>query len=324
MSTHFSAPITRSEIVIGALCLSISIFFLDAPAAAAQSETPPAIERIAPPSAGDKIFPLYSQPAQGPASTEDWGLLGGQRIVWNVTVPTLEAFLPPSGVATGAAVVIAPGGAFMLLSYDMEGVLVAKWLAEHGVAAFVLKYRLEASPHDPSAMMLALGRAVDKHRELSDRKLPSPQVSEDEPLAAADAAAAVRLVRSRAAQWGIDPRRVGFLGFSAGAVTATSVATAERPEDRPAFVGVIYGTLHRNLPSNPPPAFIATASDDPVLAYAAIPMFELWRAAGASAELHLYERGGHGFGLIPSGSTSDHWLDEFYWWMRSEKMLQSQ
>ena len=146
----------------------------------------------------------------------------------------------------------------------------------------------------------------------------------DEPLAAADATATVRLVRSRAAEWGIDPRRVGFLGFSAGAVTATNVATAEKPEDRPAFVGVIYGTLHRNLPSNPPPAFIATASDDPVLASAAIPMFELWRAAGVPAELHLYERGGHGFGLVPSGSTSDHWLDEFYWWIRSNKLLQSQ
>ena len=323
MSTHFSAPSARSVFAIGALCLSISMFLLDSPAVEAQSAAPPKIDRIAPPSAGDTTFPIYSQPGQGSGSTEDWGVLGGQRIVWNVTAPTLEAFLPASGNATGAAVVIAPGGGFMLLSYDMEGVLVAKWLAEHGIAAFVLKYRLEASPHDPSAMMLALGHAVDKHREWSDHKLPSPEVSEDEPLAAADAAAAVRLVRSRAAQWGIDPRRVGFVGFSAGAVTATNVATAEKPEDRPAFVGVIYGTLHRNVPSNAPPAFIATASDDPALAYATIPMFELWRAAGVPAELHLFERGGHGFGLIPSGSTSDHWLDEFYWWMRSDKMLQS-
>lgn len=324
MSRHFFASIERSAFVVGALCLSISMCFLGSPAAEARGQAPPRIERIAPPPAGDTIFPLYSQPAQGSASAEDWGVLGGQRIVWNVTVPTLEVFLPPSSTATSAAVIVAPGGGFMLLSYDMEGVLVAKWLAAHGIAAFVLKYRLEASPHDPSAMMLALTQVIEEHRKRSGQKVPSPEVSVDEPLAAADGAAAIRLVRSRAGQWGIDPQRVGFLGFSAGAVTATNVATAEKPEDRPAFVGVIYGTLHRNLPLNPPPAFIATASDDPDLAYAAIPMFELWRATGVPAELHLYERGGHGFGLIPSGSTSDHWLDEFYWWMRSNKMLQGQ
>ena len=135
--------------------------------------------------------------------------------------------------------------------------------------------------------------------------------------------AAVRLVRGRAAQFGIDPHRLGFLGFSAGAMTTTNVATSADPADRPDFIGVIYGALRHPVPHDAPPAFFATAADDPLLPNAPIPMFEAWKAAGRPAELHIFERGGHGFGMLPNGATSDHWIDEFLWWVEARGLLKS-
>jgi acetyl esterase/lipase len=112
-----------------------------------------------------------------------------------------------------------------------------------------------------------------------------------------------------------------MLGFSAGGILTANLATAADPASRPDFVGVIYGALRNPVPKDAPAAFIATAVDDPLLAKAAQPMFDAWRAANRPAELHLYERGGHGFGLVPKGSSSDHWFEEFVWWMEGRGLL---
>jgi acetyl esterase/lipase len=106
------------------------------------------------------------------------------------------------------------------------------------------------------------------------------------------------------------------VGFSAGGMTASNVATGD-PSGRPDFVGIIYGALHNPVPPDAPPAFIATSADDPLLKDAAVPMFQAWRAAGRPAELHLFEKGGHGYGMNVQGLTSDHWFDEFVWWIRA-------
>ncbi len=270
------------------------------------------------------VIPLH-RPGAAPAATppERTEKLMGELRVRNVSQPSLTVFAPEPGKANGAAVIVAPGGGFVMLSWESEGVLVAKRLAEQGVTAFVLKYRLAKTPEDPTAFLADFMRRMRAAGASATPGAP-PQVMqqplEDEPEAAADAADAIRLVRGRAGEWGVDPKRIGFLGFSAGGITAAHVATGAA-SGRPDFVGVIYGALRDPVPAGAPPAFIATAADDPLLKDAAIPMFEAWRKAGAPAELHLYERGGHGFGLTPKGTSSDHWFDEFLWWLQARGLL---
>lgn len=294
---------------------SLMVLALTASCAAAQTPPPPDGASIR----------LYDGPAPGspPAAAhpERVDVRDGMRVVRNVSDPSLTVFLPEAGKATGAAVVVAPGGGFLMLSYDSEGTLAARWLAEHGVAAFVLKYRVEQTPAEPIAFMPMLMSRMAKARPADGATMPAPFPTEA--WAAADAAAAVQLVRRRAAEWGVDPHRVGFLGFSAGAITATNIATTGRAADRPDFIGVIYGGLRNTVPSDAPPAFFATASDDPLLAKAAVPMLEAWQAAKRPAELHLYERGGHGFGMKPQGASSDHWMDEFFWWLQSRGLVKT-
>lgn len=267
--------------------------------------------------------PQIPVPVQGgspkAAAPERTEMLLGELRVRNVSQPSLTPFLPPPGKATGAAVIVAPGGGFMMLSWDSEGVAVAKRLAEAGVAAFVLKYRLDPTPDDTGAFTRQFMATMASVAKGGGGAATLPSFAAEVP-AAADAAEAVRLVRSRAAEWGIDPHRVGLVGFSAGGITASNVATGD-PSGRPDFVGIIYGALRKPVPPDAPPAFIATAADDPLLKNAAVPMFEAWRAAGRPAELHLYEKGGHGFGMVSKGSSSDHWFDEFVWWMQARGLL---
>jgi acetyl esterase/lipase len=281
---------------------------LSASAAAAATERP--------------VIPLYAEGAL-PTSTTPEGVVEveGERWVHNVSDPTLTVYLPPRGNRTGAAVIVAPGGAFQMLSWDNEGVRVAQRLAKSGVAAFVLKYRLAPSPADASGFKSFLEQLLARLEATS----PTPEVVTGpfptEALASEDAAAAVALVRHRAGEWGIEPNRIGFVGFSAGAITAANVAIGPR-SGRPDFVGIIYGRLRGKVPADAPPAFIATATDDPLVpATLAIATYSAWRAAGRPAELHLYEAGSHGFGMKLKGTTSDHWAEEFLWWMRARGAL---
>ena len=232
--------------------------------------------------------------------------------VTDVSDPTITVYRAEK--PNGAAVIVAPGGAFAILSFDNEGTAVGRWLADRGVAAFVLKYRLDPTPHDVAGFTAAMGArmgAAMKRMSQSGAPLEFP----GESLAQADGSAALRLVRARAADWKIDPKRVGFVGFSAGGMTAANVATAPDPLDRPDFVGVIYGASRSPPPADAPPAFFVVAADDPLLGDATVPMFTAWKAAHRPAELHVYERGGHGFGMMHNGFTSDHWIDEFFGWM---------
>jgi acetyl esterase/lipase len=135
-----------------------------------------------------------------------------------------------------------------------------------------------------------------------------------------DGARAVMIVRQRASEWGVDPHRVGFLGFSAGAFLATDLAIGDKGS-RPDFVGLIYGGLRTPVPADASPAFIAGAADDEYLPNDPVLLYAAWRQAGVAAELHIYERGGHGFDLTPKGKTSDHWFDEFVWWMQSRGLM---
>jgi acetyl esterase/lipase len=243
----------------------------------------------------------------------------GQTTLRNVTQPALYPVLPPAGKANGTALVIAPGGAFLSLSFDSEGLLVARRLAERGVTCFVLAYRLDPTPQDPAAFMQVVAKRFSmpaKRRTSID--IDSPAVAQ----AQEDGLAALRWVRAHAGDYGIDMKRIGMIGFSAGGKTTMNVATAYDAASRPDFIGVIYGAApERPVPKDAPPAFIALAADDGLLGHASVPIFEDWRAAGKSAELHVYAAGDHGFGMRRMGTTSDHWIEHFEQWMQASKLL---
>jgi acetyl esterase/lipase len=239
--------------------------------------------------------------------------------VWNVSQPSLTLFRPAAERANGTAVIVAPGGGFWFLSWENEGTRVAQRLAEAGFTAFVLRYRLDHMPDDAVGFKLESGKKLLALIVKGLNGGVQNEVFAGEEAAAADAAQAVRLVRKRAVEWGVDPKRVGFVGFSAGAITAANVATLD-PTGRPDFVGIIYGALHHPVPRDAPPAFIAVSADDQLMVGGAIPMFQAWQAAGRPAELHIFEKGGHGWGMSSKGLTSDHWFDEFGWWLRARGM----
>lgn len=244
---------------------------------------------------------------------EAWHSQYGSVFARNVTIATLTPFLPEKSKATGAAVIVAPGGGFRTLSMENEGWNVAKALAKRGIAAFVLKYRLNPTPADMPGFEASMRQMFSG----TARRPPAPQ---DSSVALApqiaDATAAFALVRSRAKEWNIDPTRVGMIGFSAGAMLTLSTALYGK-DVNPAFIGDIYGPLNAvKVPNDAPPLFIALAADDPFFANAGFGLIDSWKAAKRPVEFHLYEQGGHGFGMYPKETTSTGWYESFVAWMR--------
>lgn len=299
-------PVSRRKLAMMALGLSLPSPLL----AQAQAQTP----STALPGAHDpNAIPLLTQ-AKTP-DAEQWENFMDSRIVRNVTAPTLTPFLPDPAKANGAAVVVAPGGAFMMLSIDNEGYEVARWLAAHGIAAFVLKYRLKPTPRDTPAFMGQLAGLLNNAGKTSDN-LSTP------PEALADAKAAIRLVRQRAAAWHVDPHRVGLMGFSAGAMTTISTGLDPDTASRPNFIAPIYGPLSsRAVPADAPPMFTAMAMDDPIFSRSDLGFLTAYRAAGRPVEAHLYESGGHGFGMRKQGKSSDLWIEQFLAWAQDRSLL---
>lgn len=272
-------------------------------------------------SAAEKI-PLYTGP---PPGSESWSheenayfsTIFNTEVVTNVTEPSLTAFLLEKGPiqGIGTAVIIAPGGGFHALSINSEGNDVAAWLNEHGVAAFVLRYRLVPSGDD------AVAELINKSPEQSRADMAMVA-----PLAAADGLAALALVRSRAAEFRIDPERIGIMGFSAGGAVAVMAAFNYDASTRPAFVAPIYTSTgmveQRDVPEDAPPMFLVAASDDQLgLAADSVELYRKWLAAGKVVEMHLYAEGGHGFGMRKQQLPSDRWIERFGDWLQASGLL---
>lgn len=248
---------------------------------------------------------------------EQWMNTGPLQGVRNVINPTLTPILPDPAKATGAAVIVAPGGAFRFLSMDNEGWAVARWLADRGIAAFVLKYRTVATPRDEAGFGKSLQAIMSGPRR---DDVPLPATAE----AVEDGLAAVSLVRSRAAEWKVDPAKIGFVGFSAGAMTALGVGLAPDAAARPNFIAPIYPPMMaRSVPTGAPPMFLAIALDDPLFAAGgkALGLIDSWRQAKVPLEVHLYEMGGHGFGMRGVSAGSALWIDEFHAWLKDRKII---
>lgn len=273
---------------------------------------------------GGEIIALYPKGAVaslGVPETRNTLSETGETMIFNVSDPALELFRPETGRANGAAVIVGPGGGFVGLGYEEGGTAVARRLAQHGVTAFVLKYRTIRSPDNAMHM-------PDIHMKEMEAIMARAKIGEPvevprfagERHAVEDGARAMMIVRERATEWGIDPHRIGFLGFSSGGFLAADLAIGDKAS-RPDFVGLIYGGLRTPVPADAAPAFIAGAADDEFLPNDPVQLYTAWRRAGATAELHVYEHGGHGFDLRPKGTTSDHWFDEFVWWMQSRGLM---
>ncbi len=241
------------------------------------------------------------------------------EMIRNVADPTLHVYLPDPAKANGVGVIIAPGGGWRILAWRHEGVDLAHWLTERGYAAFVLRYRLLQTPPDPAAFaesMAAMARPVE---DLEKRNLlVEPAVLGGRALAAADGRRAVALVRERAAEWGVEPDRVGMIGFSAGAFLTADVALDPQGADQLLFAAPIYGggiDEGRAIPADAPPFFSAIANDDRGLIKYLMGLYTAWSKARRPAELHIFERGGHGFGMVRQGGPVDRWIDLFGDWL---------
>ena len=257
-----------------------------------------------------------SHPEEDATTVKD-NLIAGRPLVRlaNVSIPTITLYRP-NGVNTGAAVVVFPGGGYNILAIDLEGAEVCDWLNATGVTCVLLKYRVPGTGPYPKS-----------------------------PAALEDAQRAMRLVRQHAAEWGIDPKRVGVLGFSAGGHLSAAISNlydqrlyapidaADSLSAKPDFSVVVYpGYLALaekdyapNAAINPtkdtPPTIIIQAEDDPVHVENAVVYFMQLKKAGVPAELHVFAQGGHGYGLRPTELPITHWPALVETWMRTIKVL---
>ncbi|HEX7295331.1 MAG TPA: alpha/beta hydrolase, partial [Pyrinomonadaceae bacterium] len=302
---------STSRLIVAALAF---IAVIGAPAQAQNDKMTP----IATPSQPTAIE-IGTGPLPGANNPESWHSQYGSKFARNVTVATLTPFLPDPAKASGAAVVVAPGGGFRTLSMENEGWNVARALAEKGVAAFVLKYRLNQTPVDMAGF-------EESMREMFSGTARPPRLDPEKALAGlapqiADARAAFALIRKRSVEWHVDPHRIGMVGFSAGAML-TMATTLAGEDAKPAFIGNIYGPLAAvTVPADAPPLFIALAADDPFFANSGYGLIDSWKTAKRPVEFHLYEQGGHGFGMYPKETTSTGWFEAFVRWMGMHSML---
>lgn len=262
--------------------------------------------------------PLDLWPGKPPGETAEVGedkVEGKSRVVY-VGRPTITVHRPSKDKETGAAIVVAPGGGYRVLAFEHEGTQVVEWLTSIGVTAVLLKYRVPRRPGD-----------------------------DDNILPLQDAQRAIRLTRTRAAEWGVDPARIGILGFSAGGHLVIHAATnydkrayeavddADKASCRPDFALMIYpgGVLDKQDPTklaaplrvskDTPPSFLAVSSDDKGSAPGTIRIFQALREAGVPAELHVYEKGGHGYGMRKGEQPQNAWPLRAEEWMRARGLL---
>lgn len=266
-------------------------------------------------------IPLGTGGVENQPAKETWFRQWGSPMARNITKATLTPFLPAAGKANGTAVIVAPGGGYRWLSIENEGWKVAKALADKGIAAFVLKYRLQPTPvslEDFTQSMNAPRPAAPSNTTSGAAPARPAQPSLSNQLA--DAEAAYAMIVKRAKEWGVDTARIGMIGFSAGA-GLTMHSTLNSKTMKLSFIGPIYGGMGPvQVPKNAPPMFNVIATDD-FLFRGQFGVIDSWYKAGIPVEFHLYQNGGHGFGLGNPDRTSNRWFDAFMYWLEVNRFL---
>jgi acetyl esterase/lipase len=245
----------------------------------------------------------------------------------NISDPTLTVFRPDPAKANGIGVVVAPGGGWRILAWRHEGIDLAEWLAARGYTAFLLKYRVMGTPDDPAAFAESrkppegpspYEQAAKAPRALAELTRGSKSTAYAREIACDDGVRAVELVRERAGQWNVTPDKIGMIGFSAGAFLAVDVAMT--PGANLAFVAPIYGgeTSGRPVAADAPPLFTTIAEDDRMLFKVVEGLYADWSNADRPAEVHIFTRGGHGFGMVRRGLPVDRWIDLMGDWLADQ------
>ncbi len=271
---------------------------------------------------GQQTIKLY--PGKAPGS-ENWNWemkeftpMPNNRMLFNVTEPTLTIYPAAPGKGNGTSIIVAPGGAFHILSIDSEGHDVAKWVSARGITAFVLTYRVvKSNSPNPFAELMPLMKDFKKLDEIN-----APVVE----MATQDGIEAIKYVKANAEALGIDPNKMGFMGFSAGGTLTMNVLLSAPQYLKPNFIAPIYhyadAVTGKEMPDKVTPAFIAVAADDNLgFAPHSIRLFERWTAAKHPTELHVYENGSHGFGMRKNNTSSDNWTVDFENWLKVRKFL---
>ena len=306
-----STNTTKTSLLVCLLAISTSLF--------AQDGTIYPLEAPAEPNA----ILLGTGGVDNQPSRETWFRQWGDPMARNISTATLTPFLPKPGEANGAAVIVAPGGGFRWLSMGNEGWEVAQALADRGIAAFVLKYRLHPTPESLDAFKESMNRifASAANRAETSKETPRPSPPRmDLSNQLEDAEAAYAMIVKRASEWGVDTARLGMIGFSAGA-GLTMHATLNSRSMELDFIGPIYGGMGPvEVPKNAPPMFNVIATDD-FLFRGQFGVIDSWFKAGRPVEFHLYQTGGHGFGLGNPNRTSNRWFDAFIHWLDVNEFL---
>jgi len=269
-----------------------------------------------------KEIPLYEDVAPG---SEGWtweekaNNKNSLKVMttYNVVRPSLTVFTPDPDRANGTAVIVCPGGGFHFLAIDHEGTHPAKRLVEKGITVFVLKYRtFHINSDNPFDDML---NAKDP-KAWDDEALPVI------PLAIADGRKAIEYVRNHAGEYKIDPARIGIMGFSAGGLVAAATAFNYTKNNRPDFVAPIYADIPErilaNVATDAPPLFLACTQDDEFgFATHAIRLYNKWYESKRPVEMHLFTKGGHGFGVGNPSNTTFNWMDLFNKWLVTQGLV---
>ena len=259
-------------------------------------------------------FNLYEGVAPG-SETWDWpefrldNPADGETYLANVTTPTLKAFLPAPEKASGAAMIVCPGGGHQILSYSAEGTNVAQWLAEQGVAAFVLKYRLIHFAQTPEEAFYYVLGLPEKQIPAEEQEAYQAHRRVAVALSNDDGRAAIAYVRAHAAEYGVDPDKIGIMGFSPGAGVTADVCFNHTAASRPNLVAPIYGgSFPGTVPADAAPLFIAAPEIDLRPGMTAISLYDAWRGAGLPAELHYFAVCEHGHGYKTNGDPVNDWI----------------
>ena len=244
----------------------------------------------------------------------------GIAMIRDVVDPSMTAYLPDSSTSNGTAVIVCPGGAFRALSWESDGVSVARWLNKHGIAVFVLKYRLLKTGNQGQMSFSKPGAGLKLPIQKANAN-PAPDNAELNnviKLAIADGQQAIRLVRQNAPKWNVNPSKIGIMGFSAGGGVVIGTALLNDPAGYPNFLVSLYGPsmVDVNVPANAPPLFIAVTRNHKPVSLGCVALYSVWDEAGKPVELHVYSKGS--FGLGGKGLPSETWTDRFLEWLKAE------